>query len=124
MLSSRDPVPHEPVLYHEIISFLRPHSGGRYSACTRGSGGHAWGILGASHPDGLLLGLDIDPYALEMADQHLGLFSERVKLVRASYVTLKQQIKALGWEHVNGILFDLGISSMQIDVGERGFSFQ
>lgn len=124
MLSSRDPVPHEPVLYHEIISFLRPHSGGRYVDCTLGSGGHAWGILGASHPDGLLLGLDIDPYALEMADQHLGLFSERVKLVRASYVTLKQQIKALGWEHVNGILFDLGISSMQIDVGERGFSFQ
>lgn len=119
----RDPVPHEPVLYHEIIHYLRPHSGGRYVDCTLGSGGHAWGILEASHPTGQLLGMDVDPSALAMAGKYLEPFSERIKLLRASYVTLSQQIKAQGWENVDGILFDLGLSSMQIEVAERGFSF-
>jgi len=116
-------VPHEPVLYHEIIHFLRPHSGGRYVDCTLGSGGHARGILEASHPAGQLLGMDVDPSALAMAKKYLEPFSERIKLLRASYVTLSQQIEALGWENVDGILFDLGMSAMQIEVAERGFSF-
>lgn len=118
-----DPLPHKPVLYHEIIHFLKPYSGGRYVDCTLGSGGHARGILEASHPDGYLLGLDVDPLALEMAKEQLAPFAKRTKLLRASYTTLRHQIEAMGWEHVDGILFDLGISSMQIEVAERGFSF-
>ncbi len=123
MPSPRAPAPHEPVLYHEVIHYLRPHSGGRYIDCTLGSGGHARGILEASLPAGQLLGLDVDPLAVEMAKKYLEPFSERIKLLRASYVTLSQQIEAMGWENVDGILFDLGLSSMQIEVAERGFSF-
>jgi 16S rRNA (cytosine1402-N4)-methyltransferase len=115
---------HQPVLYHEIIHALRPVSGGRYVDCTVGAGGHAHGILMASAPDGCLLGLDVDPQALSLAQARLATFGERVRLVRASYVTLKEQLAVLGWESgVDGILLDLGASSLQFDTPQRGFSF-
>src|SRR5574339_439717 len=94
--------PHEPVLYKEIIHALQPHAGGRYVDGTLGAGGHARGIMEASAPDGQLLGLDVDPQALALARKHLA---------------------QLGWEAVDGILLDLGASSMQFDTPERGFSF-
>ena len=90
---------------------------------TVGAGGHAWGILQASQPDGRLLGLDLDPQALELARQRLAEFGERVSLVQASYATLSEQISRIGWEGANGILLDLGLSSMQLDTAARGFSF-
>ena len=92
--------------------------------CTLGAAGHAWGILEASSPDGLLLGLDLDPQALEIARTRLEPFSERAILLQASYTTLQEQLRALGWGAVNGILLDLGVSSMQFDTPQRGFSFQ
>ena len=92
--------------------------------CTLGAAGHAWGILEASSPDGLLLGLDLDPQALEIARTRLEPFSERAILLQASYTTLQEQLRALGWGAVNGILLDLGVSSMQLDTPQRGFSFQ
>ena len=76
---------HHPVLYHEIIHVLRPRGGGHYVDGTVGAGGHAWGILHSSQPDGILLGMDIDPQALELAENRLIEFGNRVKLVRASY---------------------------------------
>jgi 16S rRNA (cytosine1402-N4)-methyltransferase len=91
---------------------------------TVGAGGHAKGILEASSPHGELLGLDLDPRALEIADQRLMSFSNRVHLVHSSYTLLLQALQALGWDHVDGIVIDLGVSSMQIDNPERGFSFQ
>lgn len=115
--------PHLPVLYQEIIHALSPHSPGRYVDATVGAGGHAWGILNASHPQGLLLGLDLDPQALEIASQRLSAFESRVTLRQASYTTLTHQLTDLGWESVDGIVIDLGVSSMQIDTPERGFSF-
>ena len=117
-------LPHLPVLYQEIITALRPNSPGRYVDCTVGAGGHAAGILEHSSPDGQLLGLDLDPRALALANLRLSPFGERVHLVQASYTTLPAQIHQLGWENVQGIVFDLGVSSMQIDTPERGFSFQ
>jgi 16S rRNA (cytosine1402-N4)-methyltransferase len=90
---------------------------------TLGAGGHAWGLLQESGPNGRLLGLDVDPQALELARQRLEPFGERAILVRASYVTLTGQLATLGWKAVDGILFDLGLSSMQVDTPERGFSF-
>lgn len=114
---------HQPVLYHEIIHALRPVSGGRYVDCTVGAGGHARGILEASAPDGCLLGLDVDPHALSLAQERLAIFGGRVYLKRASYRTLNDQLAALGWEGVDGILLDLGASSMQFDTPQRGFSF-
>lgn len=118
------PLPHQPVLYHEIIHALEPQRGGYYIDATVGAGGHAWGILENSSPDGRLLGLDVDSHALALARERLAEFGERAILVQASYTSLAEQVSRLSWEPVNGILLDLGISSMQVDQAERGFSFQ
>jgi 16S rRNA (cytosine1402-N4)-methyltransferase len=115
--------PHQPVLYKEIIHALRPHSAGRYVDCTLGAGGHARGILEACAPGGQLLGLDVDPQALALARETLAPFEHRIHLVQASYESLSVQLAALGWETVDGIVLDLGASSMQFDRPERGFSF-
>jgi len=117
-------MPHLPVLYHEIIHALHPHDGGLYVDGTVGAGGHAWGILEASSPNGKLLGLDLDPKAIDLAKEHLHQFGDRVILKRASYATLTKQLEFLGWTMVDGILLDLGVSSMQLDSGDRGFSFR
>ena len=116
-------MPHIPVLYHEIIHALNPHDGGFYIDGTVGAGGHAWGILDHSSPSGKLLGLDLDPIALSLAKEHLSRFGDRVYLRQASYTTISQQIKDLAWPAVDGILLDLGVSSMQLDDHSRGFSF-
>jgi 16S rRNA (cytosine1402-N4)-methyltransferase len=115
---------HLPVLYHEIIHALRPHDKDLFVDGTVGAGGHAWGLLDASAPNGKLLGLDLDPQALELAQERLAPFGERAILRRASYTTLTEQLDSLGWPAVDGILLDLGLSSMQIDKPGRGFSFQ
>ncbi len=115
---------HRPVLYQEIIHALRPRQGGHYVDATLGAGGHAQGILRASQPDGSLLGLDVDPEALAIARQRLAPFGERAILVRASYTTMVEQLQALSWEQVDGVVLDLGVSSMQLESTERGFSFR
>lgn len=91
---------------------------------TLGAGGHAAGILTASSPDGKLLGFDLDPVALELAARRLSGFGDRAVLVQASFTRLGAELERIGWEHVDGIVIDLGVSSMQLDRPERGFSFQ
>jgi 16S rRNA (cytosine1402-N4)-methyltransferase len=115
--------PHQPVLYKEIIHALQPHQGGRYVDGTLGAGGHARGIMEASAPDGQLLGLDVDPQALAIARRNLAPYERRIHLAQASYTSLSTQLAQLGWATVDGILLDLGASSMQFDTSERGFSF-
>ena len=112
--------PHQPVLYQEIIHALRPKSGGRYVDGTLGAGGHAAGLLAGSEPGGRLLGLDVDPQALDLAHQNLAPFGERAWLTEASYTSLPGQLAALGWDRVDGILLDLGASSMQFDTARTG----
>ena len=102
---------------------MRPHTAGRYVDATLGAGGHARGILEACAPDGRLLGLDLDPQALALARETLAPFGQRASLAQASYTSLPAQIAQMGWDAVDGILLDLGISSMQVDTPERGFSF-
>jgi 16S rRNA (cytosine1402-N4)-methyltransferase len=116
-------LPHQPVLYQQIIHALRPKSAGRYVDGTLGAGGHAAGLLAESEPGGLLLGLEVDPQALDLARQTLAPFGERARLIRASYTSLPDQLAMLGWDCVDGILLDLGASSMQFDTPQRGFSF-
>ena len=113
---------HDPVLYQEIIQALRPRDGGFYVDGTVGAGGHSWGILEACSPSGKLLGFDLDPQALDLARERLSLFGDRATLVQESYSTLGVQLESLGWDSVHGILLDLGLSSMQLDTPERGFS--
>jgi 16S rRNA (cytosine1402-N4)-methyltransferase len=114
---------HQPVLYKEIIHALQPMRGGRYVDGTLGAGGHARGILEACAPDGRLLGLDVDPQALAIARRTLAPYEQRIHLAQASYTTLSAQLKNLQWDSVDGIVLDLGASSMQFDTPERGFSF-
>jgi len=103
---------------------MRPHSPGRYVDGTVGAGGHARGILEACAPDGELLGLDLDPQALALARETLAPFGRRAHFAQASYTSLPRQLTQLGWDAVDGILLDLGLSSMQLDTPKRGFSFQ
>ena len=114
---------HQPVLYQEIIHALRPKSGARYVDGTLGAGGHAAGLLAGSEPGGQLLGLDVDPQALDLARQKLAPFGERACLIKSSYTSLPVRMAEMGWDRVDGILLDLGASSMQFDTPERGFSF-
>jgi len=115
--------PHVSVLYQQIITALRPKSSGVYVDGTVGAGGHAWGILSNSSPDGKLLGLDVDQGALEIARDRLSSFTDRMHLVHSSYSAITSVLKSTGWDQVDGILVDLGVSSMQIDSPDRGFSF-
>jgi len=124
MNSLDDGLVHRPVLYHEIILALQPGRGELFVDCTLGAGGHAWGILDASSPDGRLLGMDIDPQALDIARQRLAAYGSRAIIIQASYVTMSHQLRQLGWRTVDGVLLDLGLSSMQLDTPQRGFSFQ
>lgn len=115
--------PHSPVLYQLSIDILQPMSGGRYIDGTLGAGGHARGILEASQPDGRLLGLDVDDQALEIAAINLKDFQDRAMIRKSSYAELDLLMSSIGWDCANGIILDLGVSSMQLDTPERGFSF-
>jgi len=115
--------PHLPVLYHESINILQPKSHGRYADGTLGAGGHSVGILKASQPNGQVLGLDIDDQALEIAKVRLSEFGDRVTLIKGSYANMNDHLGTIGWPCVDGIILDLGLSSMQLDTTDRGFSF-
>jgi 16S rRNA (cytosine1402-N4)-methyltransferase len=115
--------PHKPVLYQEIIHALQPKNPGRYVDGTIGAGGHARGILEACAPGGCLLGFDLDSQALALARETLAPYGKRAILVQASYLSLLEVMQRLGWDAVEGIMIDLGVSSMQLDTSERGFSF-
>lgn len=115
---------HRPVLYHEIIHALRPQRDGFYVDGTIGAAGHAIGILQSSEPNGRLLGFDVDPQALSIARRRLEKYESRIVLILASYTTLREQLDKVGWKSVDGILLDLGVSSMQLDTANRGFSFR
>ncbi len=91
---------------------------------TLGAGGHAFGILEKSTPQGQLLGLDLDPSAIALAHEKLRPFEGRTHLIQTSYQNIDLEISKLGWKDVDGILVDLGVSSMQLDTPEKGFSFQ
>jgi 16S rRNA (cytosine1402-N4)-methyltransferase len=117
-------VPHIPVLLAEVITALQVRPVGLYVDGTVGAGGHAIGILEATAPDGRLVGLDVDPHAIQISRRRLQPFGERVILVRASYVSIEAQLDVLGLGRADGVLLDLGLSSMQLERPERGFSFQ
>jgi 16S rRNA (cytosine1402-N4)-methyltransferase len=115
---------HTPVLLGEVLDSLQPRPGGTYIDCTVGLGGHAQAILERTAPDGRLCGLDVDPEALRIANSRLSSFGERAVLIHANFETIAEAAIAHGFKFVDGILFDLGISSLQLDRAERGFSFQ
>ncbi|MFN2272832.1 MAG: 16S rRNA (cytosine(1402)-N(4))-methyltransferase RsmH [Anaerolineae bacterium] len=114
---------HIPVLFQMVLDGLQVRPGGRYIDATVGGGGHAAGILEASSPNGRLLGLDRDPAAVKAAGMRLASFGERVVLVHSSFGRLAEVAHARHFVSVDGILFDLGFSSLQLAGAERGFAF-
>lgn len=121
-----DPVPfrHLSVLPAEVLALLEPRPGGRYLDGTVGGGGHARLILEASAPDGVLLGLDQDPEALRRAAEVLAPFGGRAMLRHRNFSAAAEVLAELGWDGVDGMLLDLGVSSFQLDEASRGFSFR
>src|SRR5947207_10539393 len=117
-------VGHRPVLYEEALALLAPQSGERYIDCTVNGAGDAAGILARSSPDGRLLGLDADPDAVARARARLAIFGDRAHLVQANFRELTRIAQGARFEAVNGILFDLGLSSSTLEASARGFSFQ
>jgi 16S rRNA (cytosine1402-N4)-methyltransferase len=115
---------HVPVLYDETLSALNIAPGGWYVDGTIGAAGHARGILTASAPDGHLLGLDVDPEALVFSRQMLAPFADRVVLAHSSFAQIREVATALGFGQVDGVLLDLGMSSLQLADPSRGFTFQ
>jgi 16S rRNA (cytosine1402-N4)-methyltransferase len=115
---------HTPVLLNEVLEGLEVRTGGRYIDCTVGTGGHARAILERSGPDGELLGIDLDMAAITVAERQLSSFGERVTLVRDSFARLSAIASAEGFIPVDGVLLDLGVSSLQLESADRGFSLQ
>jgi 16S rRNA (cytosine1402-N4)-methyltransferase len=114
---------HTPVMLREVLEALAPRSGGVYADATAGAAGHSRAILEASAPDGRLIAIDRDPYAVEVASAALAEFGARALVVHGDYEDLGPILRAHGAERVDGIVADLGVSSPQLDRAERGFSF-
>jgi len=115
---------HIPVLLNEVIDGLAVQPGGRYIDCTLGGTGHAVSILKQSEPGGQLLGIDADPTVIENARITLSAFGDSVLLVNDNFVRLEAVAREHNFQPVHGILFDLGLSSLQLGEAGRGFSFQ
>ena len=115
---------HVPVLLEEVIDALNIRPGKRYVDCTLGSGGHAISIIQRSQPGGELLGIDSDPEAINLAQHRLYDYFESTILINDNFSKLEYICTETGFMPVDGILFDLGLSSLQLDASWRGFSFQ
>jgi len=122
--SAEDAV-HVPVLLDRVLALLAPALADKSAVvvdATLGLGGHAEALL-AAHPQLTLVGLDRDPAALSRSRERLARFGPRVHLVHAVYDQMPDVLAGLGVDGVDGVLFDLGVSSMQLDVAERGFAY-
>jgi 16S rRNA (cytosine1402-N4)-methyltransferase len=115
---------HHPVMVERVVELLRPHPGGVYLDATLGLGGHAERLLAKSAPDGRVVGLDRDPAALALARERLAWAGERLATVAASFADLAEVARRLGLTAVDGVLYDLGVSSLQLDEPARGFSYR
>ncbi len=115
---------HIPVLLKETVEALAVQPGGRYVDCTLGAGGHAAAILEHSAPGGQLLGIEADPAAVARASSRLRRFDGSVLIVNDNFVNLEDICREHDFVPVSGVLFDLGLSSLQLGAEGRGFSFQ
>lgn len=116
---------HRSVLLEECLHYLGPVSGGIYVDGTLGLGGHTAAILERSAPEGKVIAFEWDEEALRRSHQRLSGHGARLTIVRRNFAELADGLRGLGVERVDGILLDVGVSSMQLDQeGTRGFSFQ
>ena len=122
-MSEHDKVPHIPVMLDEIVGYLSPRSGGRYLDGTLGLAGHSLGLLRASGGQAQLLCLDRDEQALALARERLKEFSGQVTSYHLPFSEFESALDEAGWDSLDGAVLDLGVSSLQLDEAERGFSF-
>lgn len=115
---------HTPVMAKEVLEFLDPKPGRVMVDATIGGGGHARGILQRIRPNGQLIGIDQDQQAIEHTREGLKEFSDSLFLVNDNFKNLAAILEKLGVKKIDGILFDLGVSSMQLDSSDRGFSIK
>ncbi|WP_448873976.1 16S rRNA (cytosine(1402)-N(4))-methyltransferase RsmH [Desulfobulbus propionicus] len=114
---------HVPVLLDEVLEWLKPVSGGIYVDGTLGLGGHTRAILERSSPDGRVIGFEWDADAVA-SGRDLSGYGERFTLVHASYADLVEELARRGLDAIDGLIADLGVSSLQLDRMDRGFSFR
>jgi len=114
---------HVPVLAEEICHWLSPKPGGIYVDCTLGMGGTSLKILERAENNAYLVALDRDPEALAYAEKNLESYGSLVQIFNGNYSHLVEFVHQAGFERVDGVVFDLGVSSLQLDKPERGFSF-
>jgi len=125
MTSTAVPIPsHIPVLLKEVIEGLQVHAGGSYIDCTLGLGGHTEAILKNSLPGGKVLGIDADTETFSITQDRLNNHGEAVVFINDNFNNLEDICRKNNFHPVDGILFDLGVSSWQLDSAKRGFSFQ
>ncbi|MFP3984136.1 MAG: 16S rRNA (cytosine(1402)-N(4))-methyltransferase RsmH [Desulfurivibrionaceae bacterium] len=115
---------HQPVLLREIVDLMSPRDGGIYVDCNLGMGGHTAALLEASAPSGRVIGLDWDEDAVAGARQNLESYGGRVEIISCNFSRISEVIEEAGLGGVDGILLDLGFSSLQLEESGRGFSFQ
>jgi|TARA_B100001750_G_C15505418_1_gene600039 16S rRNA (cytosine1402-N4)-methyltransferase len=115
---------HKPVMIPEILKMLNVLPGGRFVDATLGESGHAKSILKASDPGGEILGIDADHEAIEVSKNRLTNFSNRATIVNDNFKNIKRICMKENFIPCHGILFDLGVSSLQLDTEKRGFSFK
>lgn len=115
--------PHKPVMLNQVLSFIKPGRGDIIVDATIGAGGHSCEILKLIEPEGMLIGIDKDAEILKIAGKYLSKISDSYKLYQADYAELNNILDKLKINKVNGILLDLGVSSLQLDSFDRGFSF-
>ncbi len=115
---------HNPVLVKEVMSFLKPVPGGIFIDATIGGAGHSEQILQRITPGGMLIGIDQDEETLRLASERLRPFEGSFKLINKNFKYLKEILKDIGVSKTNGIIFDLGISSIQMEAWQRGFSIK
>ena len=116
-------IQHNPVMVPEILKYLDVVSGGRYIDCTLGEGGHSKSILDASNPGGEVLGIDADHEAIEVSKSRLEKYQDRAIFVNDNFRNLRKIAMRRNFIPAHGILLDLGVSSLQLNIETRGFSF-
>lgn len=116
-------IPHIPVLYREVVEAFAPCNTGIIIDCTLGYGGHTSLLLDAS-PDRVLIGIDQDPTAIEFSTKRLAPYGNRVEIRQGRFSAVAKAILAEKTDQICGILADIGVSSLQLDVRERGFSYE
>jgi 16S rRNA (cytosine1402-N4)-methyltransferase len=115
---------HQSVLLEEVLEYLQPQSGGVYMDGTLGLGGHTQAILKASEPDGRVVGFEWDENAIQRSRLRLAEYGERLTIVRRNFAEISAGLEDAGVDSLDGLLIDIGLSSLQLDMGARGFSFQ